>query len=308
MSNLRLFLRLSRPLYLLGGAVNYMLGVGIARYLGQPLNEAVLVLGLFWVASLQLATHYLNEYFDHAQDALNPNRTPFTGGSGVLGSETPGIGEGKLQPVVALFAAYTMLAIVVFLTYAINAAGVLNPLVLFIMVLAILGAIFYSVPPVRLAGSGVGELTTSTLLAILVPAFAFGLQVGELHRLLALTTLPLLPLTMATMLGLEFPDYFTDAKVGKLVLFVRLGWENAVRLHHMLVTAAYILLAVSFVYGLPAAIALPPFLTLPLALFQIWYMTRIADGAKPNWTILTLTALAMTALTAYLITYAFWTR
>jgi 1,4-dihydroxy-2-naphthoate octaprenyltransferase len=303
MSNLRLFVRLSRPLYLFGGAVNYLLGVGIARYLGQPLNTDVLVLGLLWVAALQLATHYLNEYFDHAQDALNPNRTPFTGGSGVLG-----IGEGKLRPVVALFAAYTMLAFVVILAYAINATGALNPLVLLIMSIALLGAVFYSVPPVRLSGSGVGELTTSTLLAILVPAFGFSLQTGELHRLLALTTLPLLPLTMAAMLGLEFPDYTTDSKVGKLVLFVRLGWENAVRFHHMLVAAAYILFAVSFAYGLPAAIALPPFFTLPLALFQIWYMTRIAEGAKPNWTILTLTALAMTALTAYLIAYAFWTR
>jgi 1,4-dihydroxy-2-naphthoate octaprenyltransferase len=303
MSNLRLFVRLSRPLYLFGGAVNYLLGVGIARYLGQPLDTDVLVLGLLWVAALQLATHYLNEYFDHAHDALNPNRTLFTGGSGVLG-----IDEGKLRPVVALFAAYTMLAFVVLLSYAIYASGALNPLVLFIMSIALLGAVFYSVPPVRLSGSGVGELTTSTLLAILVPAFGFSLQTGELHRLLALTTLPLLPLTMAAMLSLEFPDYSTDSKVGKLVLFVRLGWENAVRLHHILVAAAYILFAVSFAYGLPPAIALPPFFTLPLALFQIWYMTRIADGAKPNWTILTLTALTMTALTAYLLAYAFWTR
>lgn len=302
-NTLRLFWRLSRPLYLLGGAVNYLLGVGIARYLGHSLDNNVLLLGGLWVGALQLATHYLNEYFDFPQDALNPNRTPFTGGSGVLG-----IGEGKLRPVVALFASYAALSGLAFLTYGLSSAGALNSLVATIMVLAVFGAVFYSVPPLRLSSSGFGELSASTLLAILVPAFGFVLQTGELHRLLALTTFPLLPLTMASMLGLEFPDYSTDLKVGKLVLFVRLGWENALRFHHLLIASAYLLFAVSFAYGLPAAIAIPPLFTLPLAGFQIWYMSRIGDGLKPNWNVLTLTALSMTALTAYLLTYTFWTR
>lgn len=298
-----LFVRLSRPLFLLGGVLNYSLGLGIANYLGHSLDWAVIILGQIWVTSLQLATHYLNEYFDFPHDAANRNRTPFTGGSGVLGR-----GEGQLRPRVALIAAYCALTLVALATFVLSRLGVLSPVVLTIMVLGALGAIFYSVPPVRLSTRGYGELSTAILLANLVPAFAFSLQTGELHRLLAMSTFPLTALTLASMLSLEFPDYASDIKAEKRTLFVRLGWQNAIRVHHLLVLSGYVLFAASYTAGLPAAIALPPFITLPLALLQIWYMNRIGDGLKPNWTALTLNAIAITVACAYLLTYSFWTR
>jgi len=301
--SLVLFLRLSRPLFLVGGLLNYLLGLGIANYLGRPLNWTVVILGQLWVTSLQLATHYLNEYFDFPHDASNRNRTAFTGGSGVLGRE-----EGQLRPRIALIAAYCALTVTALATFVLSRLGSLNSIVLTIMAFAVLGAIFYSTPPVRLSTSGYGELTTSILLANLVPAFGFALQTGEIHRLLAMSTFPLTALTLASILNLEFPDYASDIKVGKRTLFVRLGWQNAIRAHHLLVLSGFLLFAVSLAAGLPAAIALPPFLTLPLALLQIWYMGRIAEGLKPNWTALTLNALAITAACAYLLTYAFWTR
>ena len=300
---LLLFLRLSRPLFLLGGVLNYLLGLGIANYLGRPLNWSVVILGQLWVTSLQLATHYLNEYFDFPHDASNRNRTAFTGGSGVLGRE-----EGQLRPRIALIAAYCALTVTALATFVLSRLGGLNPIVLTIMVLAVLGAIFYSTPPLRLSTSGYGELTTSILLANLVPAFGFALQTGEIHRLLAMSTFPLTALTLASMLNLEFPDYASDIKAGKRTLFVRLGWQNAIRAHHLLVISGYLLFAISLAAGLPTAIALPPFLTVPLAFLQIWYMGRIAEGLKPNWTALTLNALAITAACTYLLTYAFWTR
>ncbi len=298
-----LFLRLSRPLFLVGGALNYFLGLGIANYLGRPLNWSIIILGQLWVTSLQLATHYLNEYFDFPHDAGNRSRTPFTGGSGALGR-----GEGQLRPRVALVAAYCALTVTALATFVLGRLGALNPIVLTVMVLGALGAIFYSVPPVRLSSRGYGELSTAILLANLVPAFGFALQTGELHRLLAMSTFPLTALTLASMLNLEFPDYASDIKAGKRTLFVRLGWQNAIRAHHLLALSGYLLFAVSLLAGLPAAIALPPFLTLPLALLQIWYMGRIAEGLKPNWTALTLNALAITAACTYLLAYAFWTR
>lgn len=303
MNSLLLFLRLSRPLFLVGGALNYFLGLGITRYLALPIDGAVLILGQVWVTFLQLSTHYLNEYFDYPSDAVNRNRTPFTGGSGVLG-----FGKDKLHPRVALVSAYVTLTAVALSTFVLGQLGALSPIVLTIMLLAALGAIFYSVPPVRLSTSGFGELTTGVLLANLVPAFAFVLQAGELHRLLAMSTFPLTALTLASMLSLEFPDYAADLKVEKQTLLVRLGWQNAVRIHNGLILAGYLLFGASLMAGLPAAIALPPLLTLPLGLLQIWYLSRIADGLKPNWTALTLNALAITAASAYLLMYAFWTR
>ncbi|MEX1071011.1 MAG: prenyltransferase [Anaerolineales bacterium] len=300
---LRLFLRLSRPLFLLGGALNFFLGVGIARYLGIPLNWSAIALGQIWVSAMQLSTHYLNEYFDYPHDAANRHRTPFTGGSGVLGK-----GEGQLRPEIALYAAVFTLTAVALATYGLARLGAVNSIVHTIMLLGFAGAFFYSVPPIRLTSSGYGELTTSLLIANLVPAFGFVLQSGELHRLLAMSSFPLTLLTLASMIALEFPDYASDLKAEKRTLFVRLGWQNSIRVHHVLVLSAYLLFGLALSLGLPAAIALPPLLTLPLALLQIWYMNRIALGLKPNWTALTLNGLVFTFVSAYLMTYAFWTR
>ena len=61
-------------------------------------------------------------------------------------------------------------------------------------------------------------------------------------------------------------------------------------------------------FGMPFLIALPAFLTLPLAVLQVWQMRRIMLGGKPNWTALTLAGIILFAGTTYLLAYAFWTH
>ena len=301
MENLRLFVRMSRPLFLLGGILVYALGVGIARYLGTPVDWDVYLLGQAWVTMLQLGAQYLNEYYDAPGDLDNPNRTPFTGGSGA-------VGPGKLPRSTALLAAAGCLAVTASLTVLlINSQRLTSPTVL-IMVLSFLGAFFYSAPPLRLVASGYGELTTSILVANLIPAFAFLLQVGDLHRLVAMTTFPLTALHLAMMLAFELPDFASDFKHEKGTLMVRMGWKTGMSLHNALILFAYLLLALAVTLGMPFFIALPAFFTLPLGLLQIWQIRRIADGAAPNWKALTLTAIALFAAAAYLLAYAYWTR
>jgi hypothetical protein len=52
----------------------------------------------------------------------------------------------------------------------------------------------------------------------------------------------------------------------------------------------------------------PALLTLPLAVWQIFTLRNIADGAKPLWPAFVATATAIFGLTAYLVTLAFWLR
>lgn len=298
---LRLFIRLARPHFLLGGALVYALGVGISHYLGNQVDWGLYFLGQGWVSLLQLGTHFLNEYYDGPVDANNPNRTPFSGGSGA-------IGPGRLPRNVALIAAGTCLTFVASLTVVLISQTALPPAALLIMVIAFLGAFLYSAPPIRLASSGYGELTTSILVANLVPAFAFILQTGDLHRLVSMSTFPLTALHLSMMLAYELPDYGSDLRYEKKTLMVRLGWQSGMLIHNLLILAAYLLLGLAMVYGLPFPIALPGFFTLPLGLFQIWQMRRIAEGLPPNWTALTLGSAMLFALTAYLLTFSFWTR
>ena len=128
MQTLVLIIRLSRPLFLLGAALVYALGAGIARYLGVEIDWGIYLLGQAWVTLLQLSTHYLNEYFDAPADAENPNRTPFSGGSGA-------IGPGKLGRSTALALAAGCLTVVASLTVLLIRQGTLAPTTLFVMVL-----------------------------------------------------------------------------------------------------------------------------------------------------------------------------
>ncbi len=292
---------MSRPLFLLGAILLYALGGGIAHYLGAEINWSLYLLGQVWVTLLQLSTHYLNEYYDMPADINNPNRTPFSGGSGA-------VGPGKLSRNTALYAAITCLAFAASVTVIIIQSGALIPEMLLVMVLIFLGAFFYSVPPVRLESSGYGELTTSIIVANLVPWLAFLLQKGEFHRLLAMSTFPLTTLHLAMMLAFELPDYANDIKYEKRTLMVRVGWRRGMVLHNLLILSSYLLLGMAMVFGMPLAIGLPAFMTLPLGMLQIWQMRRIADGAPPNWRTLTLIAVLLFGITAYLLAYAYWIR
>jgi len=298
---IRLFIKLSRPIFLLGAALVYALGVGIARYLGVTIDWGVYFLGQAWVTTLQLATHYLNEYFDSPADAANANRTLFSGGSGVLG-------EDGLPREVALWAGIASLTGATSFTVMLIRANGLNPALFLVMLLIFFGAFFYSIPPVRLVESGYGELTTSIVVASLVPAFAFILQSGELHRLIAMSTFPLIALHLAMMLAFELPDYANDLKFEKKTLMVRIGWERGVTFHNVLILGAYLLIGLAMLFGFPLPVALPTLLSLPLGLFQIWYVNRIAAGAKPNWNLLGALAVLVFGVTTYLLTFSFWTR
>lgn len=298
---IRLFIQLSRPLFLLGGALVYALGVGIAKYLGAPIDWGLYFLGQAYVTTMQLSAQLLNEYFDSPADRDNPNRTPFSGGSGA-------VGEGKLSQESVMWAALTSLTILASLTVVMLNVTTISPLLVTIVGLAFMGSFFYSAPPIKLSNTGYGELTTSILVANLVPIFAFVLQYGELHRLLVMSTFPLTVLHLAMMIVFEFPDYLNDIKYDKFTLLVRLGWERGMVLHNILILTGFFLLGLAAMFGLPLAIVLPAFIPLPLGLLQIWQMRRIAGGGKPNWTTMAFTAVVLFGSVTYLLAFTFWTR
>jgi 1,4-dihydroxy-2-naphthoate octaprenyltransferase len=292
---------MSRPLFLLGGVLVYALGAGIARYLGEEINWGIYLLGQLYVTTMQLSAHYLNEYFDSQADQSNQNRTLFSGGSGV-------VGEGKLSRNTVLIAALTTLTILASFTVLLLQSVSGSPVLILVISLGFIGSFFYSAPPIRLVSSGYGELTTSIVVANLVPVFAFMLQFGDFHRLLAMTTFPLTAFHMAMMLVFEFPDYATDIKYDKKTLLVRIGWEKGMVVHNTLILVGFLLIGLAASFRLPLPIVLPALLPLPLGLLQIWQMRRIASGVRPNWSALAVTAVALFASVTYMLTFTFWTR
>lgn len=88
-------LRMGRPLFLIGGLLLYGLGVAMALAAGAPLDLPALLWGQAAVTTIQLMTHYCNDYFDLAADVANRTPTRWSGGSRVLP-------EGWLAPRAAL--------------------------------------------------------------------------------------------------------------------------------------------------------------------------------------------------------------
>jgi 1,4-dihydroxy-2-naphthoate octaprenyltransferase len=289
----RLFLLLSRPWFLLGAALLYALGLAMAHYLGEPINVRLAAEGLALVMALQLTVHYFNEYFDSAEDAANPNRTPFSGGSGA-------VGEGRLSRLTALQAAVVALAFIALLLTAMLIRGETPSLAWVVIALMIPASLFYSAPPLRLVSSGYGEFLAALIVSGLVPTLAYTLQAGAMHRMLFLATAPLVLFNFAMILAFEVPDYGTDLKFGKRTLMVRLGWEKGMRLHDAAIIGAVVALMAGLVLGMPADVTVGLLIVLPLAAAQTWQMGRVRRGAKPNWTLLTGGAVALYSLAAYL--------
>jgi 1,4-dihydroxy-2-naphthoate octaprenyltransferase len=290
---IRLFIRLSRPFFLLGGQLLYALGAAIADYLGRQIDIGLLLIGAAIVLLLQLMTHYLNEYFDAEVDRDNPNRTLLTGGSGAMGA-------GGLSRRVALYAGIICLGLAATLISGLLTQTRLPLATWLVLLLIFLGAFFYSVPPISLASSGYGELTTAVLVAGLVPAFSFLLQMGDLHRLVLMSTFPLIALLFAMLVAFELPDYGVDQAHDRRNLMVRLGWSTAMRLHDVAILLAVASLAVAIAEGIPRRVGFGALMPLPLAAAQIWQMRRIRNGLPPRWQTLTIGALGLFALTAYL--------
>src|SRR4030067_1454567 len=109
--SIRLFIQLSRPIFILIAALLYLLGTGIAHYLNGQILWSPFFLGFFWVIFMLLGFQYINEYFNQEMVPDKPAwwLTPFSGGSGAICKE-------RLPRPVALWAGLTCLTVSASLT------------------------------------------------------------------------------------------------------------------------------------------------------------------------------------------------
>jgi 1,4-dihydroxy-2-naphthoate octaprenyltransferase len=288
----------ARPWSLLAGIILYALGGGIVHYLGFQINWSVYWLGQATVSLLQTSSYLLKAYYDLLEQPVRRRR--------------PDPENDEDQPVevprhVVLQIAITTLSVGAVLTVLLLAQGALNLPAIIILGAAFFLSFFYAVPPVRLVYTGYGELVQAVLITNLIPTLAFLLQVGVFHRLLVMLTFPLTLLYLAMVLALSLHAYTDQMRQNRRTLMMRLGWQRGMFLHNVLIFMAYLLLAIAAIFGLPWFLTWPGLLTLPLGVFQVWHIIRIANAYPPRWRLLTLTAISLVGLTSYLLALALWT-
>lgn len=287
----RLFIRLSRPGLLLLTALTYLLGAGIARYLGFSYQPLFFWLGLVCILLNMLMMGWLAE-------AFRPLTDPFVEGETRLQRE-----EIRRW---LLFAVGAALIFVSAITALFLLEGRRSPPLLIVLSLIAVLSLAYGLPPARLIYRGLGELTQAIVLADLTPVLAYLLQTDHLHRLVPAVVFPLTLLMLSYFLTPGFPAYAADRKYNRSNLVQRMGWQNAILFHRIFLFLAYLLFAAAPLLGFPLSLFWPVFLTLPLALLQIYWFGRIAAGAPPRWNFFNALALTLPGLASYLLTLTFW--
>lgn len=271
MPKLRAFIRLSRPLFLAGGAAGVGLGTALAAYVSNaPIDWRAWLVAQFTVTAFQLMTQYSNEYFDRAADVL-ATRTPFSGGSGVLVA-------GDLPPHVALLSSVVARWVGVIGIVALALLGHKTAAVVAFAIVVL--AKSYSAWP-RLSARGWGELATAVIVGVLVPLCAFFAQGRAFSPLALAATLPGAAAMFAMMLAVELPDFDADTLAEKRNLLVRLGRSSIVPLGQAALIAVYAGLAIAYALGAPLSVVILIALTLPAAFALARGFVRIAEERSP---------------------------
>lgn len=227
--------RLTRPHFLLGGALLFALGTVSAG--GTTL--AAYLLGQSMVSAIQVTAHLVNEYADADADAAVRNRTWFSGGSGV-------IAEGMVERSTACRAALLASTAAV---VAIAVVAARDPVAGAIGAGAFAVAWAYSIEPVRLLDTGFGEVLTTLVVAGGVPITGAIIANGPVTNSVWWAVTVLVPIHLAMMLTFELPDLETDRAAGKRVLAVRLGASVTRRAIPALMGLALVMLALGIRIG-----------------------------------------------------------
>jgi len=253
------FIRLSRVQFLPMAALTYLIGIGIAGHDRDHLSMRMLWAGLIIELFVQLSISYFNDYWDMPTDRINTNRTFFSGGSGELTT-------GLLPPWIALVAGAICQGIALLLALLIGI-----PAISWLVLLLAVGAVHaYTSPPLRLAWRGLGELMTAAVAALLVPAWAYSLQLGRLSGEIVVLGIPVLFFIMSMFIVIAVPDIDPDRRVKKFTLPVLVGEGRVAVLYISLVTLGFVTSVLLWSGRLPAGAVIGAAVSLPLG----WWAWR----------------------------------
>jgi 1,4-dihydroxy-2-naphthoate octaprenyltransferase len=203
---IRLWWRMTRPMQLLSIVLVYGLGALMARAMRDTFDLTTLIGGLLALLPVAVSVHYVNEYADHETDALT-QRTPFSGGSGALL-------EGGIARRRVLMAAWGALIVGLALALIVDlgmAGGLLLGAIAF-------GGWMYSLPPLKLAWRGWGELDNALLGGMILPLYSYAVQTGHIDGSALVACIPFTIFVFLNLLATTWADRAADHTVGKYTL------------------------------------------------------------------------------------------
>lgn len=256
----------ARPVFLTATLLPVLFGsvVGyeVAAQQGGSFDVLAMMMALISVMLMNLGINVLNDVYDddNGTDRINKHAViPFTGGSRVIQQNVLSREQMKQW-------SYVLLSLsVVFGFFLFLYKG--YPVLVFGL-LGLFLSVGYSMPPIKLASRGLGELAVALGAGILPVIGAGWLQAGYFSWALLFMSVPIGLWVTNIILVNEVPDAEADAASGKNTLAVRFGVKATAGLYLMLNIAAATFVCVSAIFGqIPfMAIILPLVLLVPAIL------------------------------------------
>jgi len=235
------------------------LGTAIAWALTGTFNLWYFLLTLIGAICLNAGTNMTNDYFDHVwgSDEVNTEfANPFTGGSRLIqmGLVKP---RTFLWQGIGFFALGSLIGLVLTFTR--------GPWVLWLGIIGVFSGYFYTAPPLRLAGTGLGELLIGLNFGPLMVLGSYYTQTRTVAWEPVIASLPVALLITLVVWINQFQDMRADAAVGKNHWVVRLGRRRAASVYGLSLTMVYLLLVGGVLFAGITPFALLGLLTLPIA-------------------------------------------
>jgi 1,4-dihydroxy-2-naphthoate octaprenyltransferase len=228
MAGLLLWFKETRPQFLSLSVVLTFFGTSIAWYYGF-FDLGYALLAGFGLLLTHGSSNAINDYFDYRSGIdLNVERTPFSGGSGL-------IPEGKLPLRHALWVgiATSLAALAIGIFFVIARGWQLIPL----LVVAILCLVLYTPVILRTCWP---EWSPGLGLGILPIMGFYFVQTGKYDWVILVASVPSGILVHNLLLLNEFPDVEADRKGGRKTTPVVFGMEGAGRLFRIATIAVYV--------------------------------------------------------------------
>lgn len=274
MAKLLLWFKETRPQFLFLSVVLTFLGTSIAWYYGS-FNLGYALLAGFGLVLTHGSSNALNDYFDYKSGIdLNVERTPFSGGSGL-------VPEGKipLKQALGVGVVTSVVALLIGIYFVFVSGWLLLPLIIAAaLCLVLYTPVILKTPwPEWSPGLGLGIMP--------IMGFYF-VQTGRYDWVVLIASIPSGILVHNLLLLNEFPDVEADRLGGRKTTPVVHGMEAAGRLFRTMTVLVYVWIVGCVLATLATGRVVMPLyclislLTLPLALKAMQGSKEYGDRAK----------------------------
>jgi 1,4-dihydroxy-2-naphthoate octaprenyltransferase len=283
MAKIKILFLETRPQFLILSVVLSFLGTSLAWYDGY-FNAGFAILSAVGLIFSHVSVNVLNDYFDYRSGIdLNTNRTPFSGGSGILP-------QALLKPVEVFYLGIGsfFLASIIGVYFVLTRGWLLFPL-LFVAALCVFlytPFILRTKYPEWAAGLGLGLLPVMGTYFVQSAGYTFAALIASVpsgilvHNLLMLN---------------ELPDVEADKKGGRETLPIVVGKKRAGIVYSILTLLVYAWIIAGIALGFTPVFCLISLLSFPVA------VKAIKGALNPDKQELLMTAMAANVLVIMLI-------